>query len=100
MTVVNQVMIEVLNVVARGLDGTQTTTPVATAAQDTASTPSTTSGGGSNNNSSQQSSQTQSPLLFFVALGFGVVFTNLWYVLISRRPPLTCLNSKTGSSSV
>lgn len=21
-----------------------------------------------------------SPLLFFVALGFGVVFTNLWYV--------------------
>lgn len=24
---------------------------------------------------------TSSPLLFFVALGFGVVFTNLWYVL-------------------
>lgn len=23
----------------------------------------------------------QSPLLFFVALGFGVVFTNLWYAL-------------------
>lgn len=23
---------------------------------------------------------TSSPLLFFVALGFGVVFTNLWYV--------------------
>jgi hypothetical protein len=22
---------------------------------------------------------TSSPLLFFVALGFGVVFTNLWY---------------------
>ena len=24
---------------------------------------------------------TSSPLLFFVALGFGVVFTNLWYAL-------------------
>jgi len=25
---------------------------------------------------------TSSPLLFFVALGFGVVFTNLWYVCV------------------
>lgn len=31
--------------------------------------------GGNNNNNNQGSS---SPLLFFVALGFGVVFTNLW----------------------
>jgi hypothetical protein len=30
---------------------------------------------GSNNNSN---GPTSSPLLFFVALGFGVVFTNLW----------------------
>ena len=27
---------------------------------------------------------TSSPLLFFVALGFGVVFTNLWYVVRCR----------------
>jgi hypothetical protein len=26
------------------------------------------------------SSSPSSPLLFFVALGFGVVFTNLWYI--------------------
>jgi hypothetical protein len=32
---------------------------------------------------------TSSPLLFFVALGFGVVFTNLWYFLNS---PLRSLN--------
>ena len=32
------------------------------------------SGAGSGNNA------TSSPLLFFVALGFGVVFTNLWSV--------------------
>lgn len=32
-------------------------------------------GGGGGNNG-----PTSSPLLFFVALGFGVVFTNLWYV--------------------
>ncbi len=34
---------------------------------------------------------TSSPLLFFVALGFGVVFTNLWYVRRAKRldlPPL------------
>ena len=28
---------------------------------------------------------TSSPLLFFVALGFGVVFTNLWYGYISAN---------------
>ncbi|KAI1451968.1 hypothetical protein F4805DRAFT_471219 [Annulohypoxylon moriforme] len=33
-----------------------------------------------NNNNSGQSS-TSSPLLFFVALGFGVVFTNLWIIV-------------------
>lgn len=32
------------------------------------------------NNSGSGSGPTSSPLLFFVALGFGVVFTNLWYV--------------------
>lgn len=39
------------------------------------------SNGGSTNNG-----PTSSPLLFFVALGFGVVFTNLWYG--GRQPSL------------
>lgn len=33
---------------------------------------------GSPGNQQPQQSQNSSPLLFFVALGFGVVFTNLW----------------------
>lgn len=40
---------------------------------------------------------TSSPLLFFVALGFGVVFTNLWYVrvssLIGPQPYSFCFQS-------
>lgn len=31
------------------------------------------------NSNDDNSNPTSSPLLFFVALGFGVVFTNLWY---------------------
>ena len=34
------------------------------------------------NSGSGSGSATSSPLLFFVALGFGVVFTNLWYVSV------------------
>jgi hypothetical protein len=35
---------------------------------------------GASGNGGGGSNATNSPLLFFVALGFGVVFTNLWYV--------------------
>ncbi|KAI4249465.1 MAG: hypothetical protein LQ352_005629 [Teloschistes flavicans] len=35
----------------------------------------------SNNNSGGGGGPTSSPLLFFVALGFGVVFTNLWIIV-------------------
>lgn len=35
----------------------------------------------SNNNNNNNSGPTSSPLLFFVALGFGVVFTNLWIIV-------------------
>lgn len=35
-------------------------------------------GNGNNNGNGNGSGQGSSPLLFFVALGFGVVFTNLW----------------------
>ncbi|KAL8996124.1 MAG: hypothetical protein Q9188_006641 [Gyalolechia gomerana] len=34
-----------------------------------------------NGNQSNNSGPTSSPLLFFVALGFGVVFTNLWIIV-------------------
>ncbi|KAJ5088141.1 hypothetical protein N7456_011757 [Penicillium angulare] len=43
-----------------------------------ASSAATTTGSSGSNNSG---SATSSPLLFFVALGFGVVFTNLWIIV-------------------
>ncbi|OBT49658.1 hypothetical protein VE04_09856, partial [Pseudogymnoascus sp. 24MN13] len=46
-------------------------TPTTSAAADTATTPPAQDKGGNS----------QSPLLFFVALGFGVVFTNLWIIV-------------------
>lgn len=36
------------------------------------------SGGGGGGGGGGGNGATSSPLLFFVALGFGVVFTNLW----------------------
>lgn len=48
---------------------TSSSTPIS---QPTTPSPSPNSGGGGG--------PTSSPLLFFVALGFGVVFTNLWFV--------------------
>ncbi len=83
MTVINRIMVEMVqmvNVVARDLGGTQTTTtstptaiPSTTSSTDPAASSSAAAGNTSGNTT------TQSPLLFFVALGFGVVFTNLWY---------------------
>jgi hypothetical protein len=69
MTVINQIMVEALKVVAR--DATSTTVPATTDTSSASATSTSASGGGN--------TATQSPLLFFVALGFGVVFTNLWY---------------------
>lgn len=78
-------MVEVLDVVerglqGRGLDGTQTTTQFPNATPLT--TPSSTmSSPTASSTSSGSSGPTSSPLLFFVALGFGVVFTNLWIIV-------------------
>lgn len=52
------------------------TVPSSTVASPTPSETSGNSGTGSGNNNGGNSGS--SPLLFFVALGFGVVFTNLW----------------------
>jgi hypothetical protein len=45
----------------------------------TMSSPQPTGNGNGNGQNSSPGGPTSSPLLFFVALGFGVVFTNLWY---------------------
>ncbi|TVY31482.1 E3 ubiquitin-protein ligase [Lachnellula subtilissima] len=85
MPIINQVLVEVLQVAERhlqprNLGGTQTTadptstmsSPSATSASPPAATTTSSGGGGG---------PTSSPLLFFVALGFGVVFTNLWIIV-------------------
>ncbi|KAF1840378.1 uncharacterized protein K460DRAFT_410969 [Cucurbitaria berberidis CBS 394.84] len=46
-----------------------------------APSPSATEAVGNSNSNNNSSGPTSSPLLFFVALGFGVVFTNLWIIV-------------------
>lgn len=62
------------------LASSSTAPSLTSAFSDPAATP-TDSGGnnsGNGNGNGNGSGQGSSPLLFFVALGFGVVFTNLW----------------------
>jgi hypothetical protein len=91
MAILNQVMVEVFHVVERevqrrGLDGTQSTSPF----PDATSIPSPTSATASaattmsTQTNSPGTGPTSSPLLFFVALGFGVVFTNLWSAFVAQ----------------
>lgn len=76
MSHVNQIMVEVLNVAVRALNNGETSTmDASTPTPTSSSTPAATT-----SPAAQQNTTTQSPLLFFVALGFGVVFTNLWYL--------------------
>ncbi|KAB8304665.1 hypothetical protein EYC80_004033 [Monilinia laxa] len=78
MTLVNE-MFEVLKIVGRqsSIDGVSpalsSSTPSNTATATATPSPSPVS--------TSNSSPTSSPLLFFVALGFGVVFTNLWIIV-------------------
>ncbi|KAJ9228586.1 hypothetical protein DTO169E5_9123 [Paecilomyces variotii] len=51
------------------------------AASATTSSAAATSSAAGNGGGSGNSGPTNSPLLFFVALGFGVVFTNLWIIV-------------------
>ncbi|KAI9648700.1 hypothetical protein NHQ30_003340 [Ciborinia camelliae] len=71
MALVNE-MGEVLKIVAR-----QTTIDPSSTATTSSLIPS----GTSTSPPSSNNSPTSSPLLFFVALGFGVVFTNLWIIV-------------------
>jgi hypothetical protein len=99
MTIINQIMVEMVNVVARSVDDTQTTTdtPTPTLSLSTTSSADTASSTGAG--SSGGNNTTQSPLLFFVALGFGVVFTNLWYAFNGDCPINLPFNTCVGSSS-
>lgn len=84
MAVVNQVLLEVFGVVvgrAASMEANDDPTPTSSLLPTTSTspTPSATTiaastGGGVNG-------PTSSPLLFFVALGFGVIFTNLWIIV-------------------
>ncbi len=72
MAIINQALAHGAVMLARQATTTSSTTPsTVTSAAPTAST----TDGNANGNQNQTQS---SPLLFFVALGFGVVFTNLW----------------------
>ncbi|KAM0262860.1 hypothetical protein ACHAQJ_001451 [Trichoderma viride] len=76
MAVIDQVLGEVARIVVRAATQTATATSSDTTSPQTAIPSNTNS---TNNNS--KSSGSSSPLLFFVALGFGVVFTNLWIIV-------------------
>jgi hypothetical protein len=99
MAVINKVLVEVSHIVARVVERqvnqsgiisgeTTSTSPAASAIPTTlvATTPTNPSPsptgfqptGTGNTGSNPGGSSGSSPLLFFVALGFGVVFTNLW----------------------
>ncbi|KAJ6442954.1 RING-8 protein [Purpureocillium lavendulum] len=80
MAVLNQVLYEAVALVARATNTTtETPTPTSSGVQSPqTSKPTGTNQSNDNNNNNGGSS---SPLLFFVALGFGVVFTNLWIIV-------------------
>ncbi|PTB68878.1 hypothetical protein BBK36DRAFT_1157119 [Trichoderma citrinoviride] len=75
MAIINHVF-EVAHVVARAATETASATTSDTTSPQTA-IPSNTNSSNNNNKGGGSSS----PLLFFVALGFGVVFTNLWIIV-------------------
>ncbi|KAH7319284.1 hypothetical protein BKA65DRAFT_98506 [Rhexocercosporidium sp. MPI-PUGE-AT-0058] len=84
MAVLNQVLVEAFHVVGRELDqrnlnSRQTSTIASPTPLSQATTAAPTPTMSPTNNNS--SGPTSSPLLFFVALGFGVVFTNLWIIV-------------------
>ncbi|UNI23514.1 hypothetical protein JDV02_009331 [Purpureocillium takamizusanense] len=82
MAIVNQVLHHAVALVAREVASTtlaETPTPTSSGVQSPqTSKPTGTNQSNDNNNNNGGSS---SPLLFFVALGFGVVFTNLWIIV-------------------
>ncbi|KAH8734889.1 hypothetical protein BGZ61DRAFT_528160 [Ilyonectria robusta] len=70
MAVINELLNEATRVVAR-----------AAAPESVSTTASAASATNTDNNNKDNNNGSSSPLLFFVALGFGVVFTNLWIIV-------------------
>ncbi|CAL3972477.1 unnamed protein product [Diplocarpon coronariae] len=82
MAVLNHVVAEASQVIGRelqrrNLNSGETSTAAAPVSQTASATPAPSYSNMPNN----PSGPTSSPLLFFVALGFGVVFTNLWIIV-------------------
>ncbi|KAF7547733.1 hypothetical protein G7Z17_g7519 [Cylindrodendrum hubeiense] len=73
MAVINELLYEATRIVARAA------APESASTTASSSTASATDSDGKDNKDSNNGSS--SPLLFFVALGFGVVFTNLWIIV-------------------
>ncbi|KAL8381404.1 hypothetical protein RB595_005598 [Gaeumannomyces hyphopodioides] len=90
MALINAAVLDGVRIVVRQAAETLSSTPPSGPAPTSATTtslapPADTSVNGSptspNGNNNQGNNNGNSPLLFFVALGFGVVFTNLWIIV-------------------
>jgi len=79
MAIMHQMLGEAAVLVARQVTGTASVTSSPTASLTTSGTPGPTTSAAGNKDSNNGGSS--SPLLFFVALGFGVVFTSLWIIV-------------------
>ncbi|KAM5355471.1 hypothetical protein ACJ41O_002117 [Fusarium nematophilum] len=75
MAVINQLLTEVTHVVIRAA------APEDASSTSTSQSSAQTSESSNDNNNGNSNNGSSSPLLFFVALGFGVVFTNLWIIV-------------------
>ncbi|RKF80000.1 putative ring-8 protein [Golovinomyces cichoracearum] len=86
MATIDRILVDILDVVDRQLRPRQDQIPAPSTTPVDTSTPTDPINMPSQSSSSMTGSQpsggpTSSPLLFFVALGFGVVFTNLWIIV-------------------
>ncbi|KAJ4164416.1 hypothetical protein LMH87_006092 [Akanthomyces muscarius] len=80
MAVLTDLVLEATRVAIRAATDTPSSTSNSSIMSTTSSTP-TDSNFQNNKNSDGSKDRGSSPLLFFVALGFGVVFTNLWIIV-------------------
>jgi hypothetical protein len=78
--VVRQVEATVFDTVLQHLEARNLGNPTTTASPTSTPPTDSTSSPSASVSSTNPPGSPNSPLLFFVALGFGVVFTNLWYV--------------------
>lgn len=75
MAILHNALVEATRIVIRAAE--ESASPTASGNEQTSQP--TGQNDSNQNNENKDSGGGSSPLLFFVALGFGVVFTNLWY---------------------